>query len=237
MKRQWKLILFTFVCATFLASGAVWAHRCLDGRLSRRAACLVDECCVCECWVCNCCDDCDCQVQPCEPAKENVEENAPSPPTIQKPIPKTPAEVNKEAVEKPAKTELPTPPEKPGKKAPQPELTTTPNVPPETPAAPEKPSMPELTPTAPEAPVRPEAPEKDAKPASIDPFSSHSPDGMRVWTDISGTYTCEAKYVGYSDGEVRLQKTNGRYVRVAIDKLSVADRRIVEGSVAALSPN
>ncbi len=50
---------------------------------------------------------------------------------------------------------------------------------------------------------------------------------LRMWTDASGKYRIEARLVGFADGTVRLQKTNGRYVRIQYDLLSAADRDYV----------
>jgi len=48
-------------------------------------------------------------------------------------------------------------------------------------------------------------------------------------------FRSEAKYVSFNDGTVRLQKANGRYVRVAIDKLSLADQEFVRGQLGAVA--
>jgi len=73
-------------------------------------------------------------------------------------------------------------------------------------------------------------------PVDQDPFSSNSAPGMRLWTDISGRYHCEARFVGLVDGNsVRLQRVDGHYVRIVLEKLSLADQQFVQqqtGSVA-----
>jgi len=49
-----------------------------------------------------------------------------------------------------------------------------------------------------------------------------------MWTDMSGKYSLEAKFVGVIDGKtLRLQKADGRYYRVALQKLCLADQAIV----------
>jgi hypothetical protein len=77
--------------------------------------------------------------------------------------------------------------------------------------------------------------QKDVNPNVFDPFSWTNPGQIRQWTDISGQFTCEAKYVSFSDGVVRLQKADGRYVRVAMDKLSLTDQFLVEGLIATIA--
>ena len=55
-----------------------------------------------------------------------------------------------------------------------------------------------------------------------------------MWTDISGRYHVEARFVSFHDDTVRLQKSNGRYVRVAIDKLSPSDQMAVRRQVESI---
>ena len=59
---------------------------------------------------------------------------------------------------------------------------------------------------------------------------------MRLGTDISGKYHVEATFVSVIGGTtVRLQKANGRYVRVAMDKLSLADQELVRGHLESVA--
>jgi hypothetical protein len=59
-------------------------------------------------------------------------------------------------------------------------------------------------------------------PPDDDPFSMK---GHRTWTDDTGQHQIVARYVTtLADNVVRLQKPNGRYVRVAFDRLSLVDR-------------
>ena len=60
-----------------------------------------------------------------------------------------------------------------------------------------------------------------------DPFGGNDLRGIRLWTDITGKYSVEARFVGFTGDTVRLQKGNGRYVRVAIDSLSLMDQQLV----------
>ena len=48
-----------------------------------------------------------------------------------------------------------------------------------------------------------------------------------MWTDASGKYQIEARFVSFQDGTVRLQKANGRYVRIGYDLLCWADQDLV----------
>ena len=48
-----------------------------------------------------------------------------------------------------------------------------------------------------------------------------------MWTDASGQYQVEARFVSFQDGTVRLQKANGRYVRIAYDLLCSVDQDFV----------
>jgi hypothetical protein len=50
---------------------------------------------------------------------------------------------------------------------------------------------------------------------------------MRVWTDICGQYHVEARLVSFDGQVVRLQKSDGRYVRIALEKLSRPDEQLV----------
>ena len=50
---------------------------------------------------------------------------------------------------------------------------------------------------------------------------------LRMWTDASGKYQVEARFVSFQDGTVRLQKANGRYVRIAYDLLCSVDQDFV----------
>lgn len=55
----------------------------------------------------------------------------------------------------------------------------------------------------------------------------------RTWTDSSGKYTVEAEFVEFKDGTVRLQRADGKFIRIAIEKLSEADREFVRRQLNA----
>jgi hypothetical protein len=90
-----------------------------------------------------------------------------------------------------------------------------------------KPVDPVVDPAKPEDKPAEEKPAPKAK-ADDDIFGLQNPDAVRQWTDISGQYTLEARFVSLSDGTVRLQKANGRFVRIALDQLSPADQQFVQ---------
>jgi hypothetical protein len=50
---------------------------------------------------------------------------------------------------------------------------------------------------------------------------------LRQWVDASGQHKIEARLVSFHDGTVRLQKANGRFVRIAYERLGMADQRFV----------
>lgn len=50
---------------------------------------------------------------------------------------------------------------------------------------------------------------------------------IRTWTDASGQYRIEAKFLSRGNGEVELQKQDRTKLRVPLDKLSTADRDYV----------
>jgi hypothetical protein len=62
-------------------------------------------------------------------------------------------------------------------------------------------------------------------PSPVNPDRKAEP--MRHWTDVSGKYQVEASLVDCTDDMVCLQKTNGRNVRVAMDRLCPEDREYV----------
>ena len=66
-------------------------------------------------------------------------------------------------------------------------------------------------------------------PATARPLVRDSNDAksLRTWTDASGKYQIEARFVEFQEGTVRLQRANGRYVRIASDLLCAEDRKFV----------
>ena len=71
-----------------------------------------------------------------------------------------------------------------------------------------------------------------------DPFSSNQSKGLRLWTDISGKYRVKARLVSVIDETtVRLQREDDRYIRVALDRLSLTDQQVVRGELTSLATN
>jgi hypothetical protein len=60
-------------------------------------------------------------------------------------------------------------------------------------------------------------------------------DQLQIWTDSTGNYRVEARFVGFDEKTVRLRKASGQYVRVAFERLSVADRQRVRDLSQALA--
>ena len=66
------------------------------------------------------------------------------------------------------------------------------------------------------------------KSAWQDPFYT-GPFGVRIWTDITGDHRVEARFVELlPDKIVRLQRPDGRFLRINLDELSSADRQLVQ---------
>jgi hypothetical protein len=64
-----------------------------------------------------------------------------------------------------------------------------------------------------------------------------TPGAYRSWTDSTGTFTIEAKYVGTEGEKVRLlRKTDGKEVLVPLARLSEADRKFLEQARQADNP-
>jgi tetratricopeptide (TPR) repeat protein len=53
---------------------------------------------------------------------------------------------------------------------------------------------------------------------------------VRTWTDKSGKHQIEAELLAVSGGHATLRKVDGKTLRVAIDRLSEADRRLLESA-------
>jgi hypothetical protein len=77
-------------------------------------------------------------------------------------------------------------------------------------------------------------PAKPAKPEG-NPFGMNRAPGLRTWSDASGQYRLQARLVSVQNNVVRLCDANGKYFRVAIDRLSTADRQFVRSQTAAVA--
>ncbi len=49
----------------------------------------------------------------------------------------------------------------------------------------------------------------------------------RTWTDSTGKFTVQAKFVGLSDGKVTLEREDGTQITLPLEKLSAADQKVV----------
>ncbi|NMC21912.1 MAG: hypothetical protein GYA33_16015, partial [Thermogutta sp.] len=58
--------------------------------------------------------------------------------------------------------------------------------------------------------------------------AAQSADDFRTWTDASGRFKVEAKFSAREGDTVILEKRDGSKLRIALDKLSVADREVVQ---------
>jgi len=59
------------------------------------------------------------------------------------------------------------------------------------------------------------------------------PATMRTWRAAAGVFEVEATFVELKSGKVTLKKANGRIVKVALEKLSNADREYAEQQAKA----
>ncbi|ORX52418.1 hypothetical protein DM01DRAFT_1384111 [Hesseltinella vesiculosa] len=61
-----------------------------------------------------------------------------------------------------------------------------------------------------------------------DDLPKPDPDRLRTWTDRSASFRVDAQYLAFSDGKLRLHKSNGVKIDVPIEKMSDEDVRWVE---------
>jgi len=89
-----------------------------------------------------------------------------------------------------------------------------------------------------DGPVPPPVKKPAAQPAPLaDPFSSND-GGLRIWTDATGKYRVEARFVRVlNDDSIRLQKADGCYVRVALSRLSDVDQKFIRSLSRSLVMN
>ncbi|MEE9603191.1 MAG: SHD1 domain-containing protein [Thermoguttaceae bacterium] len=233
MKRLLTIVLLVTVATTFVATESAWACKFLDNMFGRCAtrSCRT-PCCPVDpvyCWPAVCDPVGDAAATVAAPAQQPtpapVEEPAPATepapleppaPVVEPPVVEPPAV---EPAEEPAPVVEP-PAEEPAPIVEPPLEEPAPIVEPLAPAT--KPPVTE--PPVEEPPVEEPAPVNDA---GFDPFGSNNPWRTRTWADISGKYQVEASLVSFRGDLVRLLKSNGRYVRIDIAKLSVFDQQFV----------
>ncbi len=83
--------------------------------------------------------------------------------------------------------------------------------------------------------------EQPARPKSVSASVSKSGapatgKGSRTWSDVSGKFQVEAKFVSVSDGKVNLLRADGRILSVPLEKLSPKDQAFVEQMQAPENP-
>jgi hypothetical protein len=59
------------------------------------------------------------------------------------------------------------------------------------------------------------------------PAATVTPGGLRTWTDASGKFQIEAKFISANDDHVTLEKPDGSHIRLPSDKLSPADQQYI----------
>jgi hypothetical protein len=70
------------------------------------------------------------------------------------------------------------------------------------------------------------------QPAAVAPAE----ETIRIWTDASGTHKIEAKYTGFQDGKVQLEKADGSKMQVPLGSLSAPDQEYVKQKVTGGAP-
>jgi len=70
---------------------------------------------------------------------------------------------------------------------------------------------------------------------AVEPISRRDVPVLRRWTDISGRYHVDARFVETRDNVVRLQLADGRYVRIEREKLSLNDRQVIDARFATVA--
>ena len=60
------------------------------------------------------------------------------------------------------------------------------------------------------------------------PCFSQTAARFRTWTDATGKYTVEAKFLEIKLGKVKLQRRNGKVIEISLTRLSRADRRLAQ---------
>lgn len=71
----------------------------------------------------------------------------------------------------------------------------------------------------------------DKQPMSSDAIPpdpmAQAPGSARLWKDRTGNFSVEAQYLGFADNQVRLRRTGGLEIGVALERLSEADQQYV----------
>ena len=80
----------------------------------------------------------------------------------------------------------------------------------------------------------PVAPQETESASALDgqDFPKLEQSRFRTWTDASGEYRTEAAFLGFENGEVRLEKRDGARITIPIDRLAEADQEFVKTQMA-----
>lgn len=63
------------------------------------------------------------------------------------------------------------------------------------------------------------------------PNASANDTALRRWSDTSGKYKVDARFLAFENGDVRLVKSDGTILLVPLDRLSSSDRNYVRASL------
>ncbi|KIY73779.1 hypothetical protein CYLTODRAFT_386449 [Cylindrobasidium torrendii FP15055 ss-10] len=78
-------------------------------------------------------------------------------------------------------------------------------------------------------------PEHSSPPRGSVDHGRPPPDQVRVWRDRTGQFRVDAAFIGFSNGKLRLHKTNGVVVEVPQEKMSHEDMKYVQRAVSKKS--
>lgn len=73
----------------------------------------------------------------------------------------------------------------------------------------------------------PKAGKEPKEAAPPDKSASAALSVLRVWTDRTGKFQVQAKFLGVEAGKVKLEKPDGPVVSVPVDRPSEADQRFI----------
>jgi len=251
MVRKTGLMTAMLLAVCLMAADSVWACRFFNRRYCRcrPRCCCVMVCCPMPspCWVISACMPVVCgpatvegELQPVPAQPQRAPRPSVETPVL-KPIPEPPAQPKEVTEPEPPVTyeslitPAPLPEEPPVEPAPpampeepvpavEPIGPASPSEPviPETPATPEE-SVPATPDIVPPAEPTPEIPAEGKE----DPFARSGLRRYRLWTDASGTYQEKARFVEMLGSTVRLQRPNGRYLRIKLHLLCAVDQRLL----------
>jgi hypothetical protein len=80
-----------------------------------------------------------------------------------------------------------------------------------------------------------EPPKPETKTGAYDSIKHYDPMVMRQWTDATGKYKIEARFVGVIGDTVRFQKSNGIYSRIQLTKLCAEDQELVHQAASLVT--